>query len=45
MITISYEERLPSPMDYMRMREAVGWRNPPGGAVEKGLGGSMSCDL
>jgi predicted N-acetyltransferase YhbS len=28
-------------MDYMRMREAVGWRNPSGGAVEKGLEGTL----
>ena len=41
MITISYEERLPSPMDFMRMREAVGWRNPPGEAVVRGLEGSL----
>jgi ribosomal protein S18 acetylase RimI-like enzyme len=40
-IPVTYVERLPAPEDYMRLREAVGWRNPSEGTVVKGLEGTL----
>ena len=41
MLEITYEERLPSPTDYLRLREAVGWRNVAVEAVIRGLAGTL----
>jgi len=41
MLVITYEEHLPSPTDYMHLREAVGWRNVAVEAVVRGLAGTL----